>query len=334
MIPSPVRDLAPQLESFFSQRLARDLHASPHTVAAYRDTFRLLPCYVSGRVGRGPAAMSVADFDAEVIASFLEYLERARGNTIRTRNSRLAAIHSFFKYLALRGPQYCAVAQQILAIPPKRTDRPLIAYLLESEVQALLLAPDLATWTGRRDRALLFLAVESGMRVSELTSLRIEDLVLGRRSYARCRGKGRKERTTPLRRELTLVLRSWLRESERAATSPLFPNARGEPLSRDGVAYLLSRHVAKAALTCPQLRQKRVTPHVLRHTAAMTLLEHGIDRAVIALWLGHESVESTEAYLHADLSIKQRALDRTAPRRLKGVRYRPADRLLAYLEKL
>ena len=281
--PGHFPDLAIHLEGFFSERLIRERHASLHTVAAYRDTIRLLLSFVTRKTGRAPTAMSVADLEPDVLTSFLDHLERERGNAIRTRNSRLAAIHSFFKYLALREPKYGAIAQRVLAIPPKRSNRPLIDFLAEEEVLALLAAPNVATWTGRRDRALIFIAVECGLRVSELTGLRVGDLVLGRTSYVRCRGKGRKERVTPIRRELTLVLRSWLREREGTPSDPLFPSARGMSLSRDGVAYLLARHVATASINCPQLREKRVTPHVLRHTAAMTLLDHGIDRTVIAL---------------------------------------------------
>lgn len=327
-------DLAGHIEAFFTERLVRDRHASPHTVAAYRDAFKLLLRFVARELGRELARLGVADLDAPLIARFLEHLEGERRNSIRSRNARLAAIHSFFRFLALRDPRHGAIAQRVLAIPPKRTSRGLIDFLAESEVQALLASPDLSTWGGRRDRALLCLAIETGLRVSELTGLRVEDVVLGRPPSVRCRGKGRKERTTPLRRVAVRVLRDWLRERGGSSTDPLFPNARGDSLSRDGVAYVLMRHVSTASSACPSLRRKRISPHVLRHTTAMTLLDHGVDRSVIALWLGHESVESTEAYLHADLKLKQRALDRTVPRQLQGVRYRPPERLLAFLESL
>lgn len=334
MSPSNVQDLAVHLEAFFAERLVRDRHASPHTVAAYRDTFRLLLRFIEHRLGREPARLGVTDIDAPIIATFLEHLERERRNSVRSRNARLAAIHSFFRFVALRDPCHGGIAQRVLSVPIKRTGRRLIDFLSESEVLGLLAAPDISTWAGRRDRTLILVAVECGLRVSELTGLRVDDVALGRGPHVRCRGKGRKERATPLRREVVSVLRDWLRERGGSSADPLFPNARGGTLSRDGVAYLLARHVKKAVTKCPSLRRRRVTPHVLRHTTAMTLLEHGIDRSVIALWLGHESVESTEAYLHADLKMKQRALDRTVPRRMKGVRYKAPDRLLAFLESL
>jgi len=334
MNPCLAPDLAVHLEAFFAQRLISDLNASPHTIAAYRDTFRLLLGFVEGRLGREPAQLAVADIDSPLVVAFLEHLERERRNAILTRNTRLAAIHSFFRFLALRDPRYSGVVQRVLAIPPKRTGRRLIEFLTEREVLALLAVPDLNTWVGRRDRAMILLAVEGGFRVSELTGLRVEDVVLGKSPHIRCHGKGRKERATPLRRESLRVLRDWIRERGGTTSDPLFPSTRGGPLSRDGVAYFLDRYVAKAASECPTLLRKRITPHVLRHTTAMTLLERGIDRSVIALWLGHESVESTESYLHADLRLKQRALDQTKPRLLKGVRYRPPDRLLAFLESV
>lgn len=330
----PLPDLAGQLEAFFTEWLRRDRAVSPHTVAAYRDTFRLLLRFVARQIGREPAALAIVDLDPPRIVAFLDHLEYERHNTRRTRNARLAAIHSFFRFLALREPAYGGIAQRILALPPKRTSQRLVDFLSEEEVRALLAVPDLHTRGGRRDRALLLVATECGLRVSEIIGLRREDIVLGPSPHVRCQGKGRKERATPLRPETSRVLDTWLRERGGIPSDPAFPNARGGSLTRDGVAYLLTRHVAAAAKRCATLRRKRVTPHVLRHTTAMTLLQHGIDRSVIALWLGHESVESTEPYLHADLQLKQRALDRTAPRRLKGVRYRPPDRLLAFLERL
>lgn len=331
---TPIADLACHLEAFFVERLDRDRRASPHTIAAYRDAFRLLLTFAERRLRRAPSALAVSDLDASLVAAFLAHLEQERGNSVRTRNARLAAIHSFFRYVALREPRHVAVAQRVLAVPSKRADRALVAYLTEEEVAALLAAPDLRTWGGRRDRALLMVAVQAGLRVSELIGLHVADLILGPAAEVRCHGKGRKERSTPLRREARRVLRGWLYERGGIPVDPLFPNARGRPLTRDGVAYILARHVSTATRTQPSLQTKRVTPHVLRHTTAMTLLQHGVDRAVIALWLGHESMESTDMYLHADLRLKQQALDRTTPTRLKGARYRAPDSLLRFLDGL
>ncbi len=327
-------DLARHVEAFFAKHLMRDRNDSPHTVAAYRDAFRLLLAFAKRQTRREPASLAVADLDAPFVAAFLDYLEHERGNTVRTRNGRLSAIHSFFRYVALQEPRHGALAQRVLAVPSKKGDRRTIEYLTEAEAEAILAAPDLEKWAGRRDRALFLLAIQAGLRVSELTRLRLADVVLGPGAHVRCQGKGRKERRTPLRAGTTRVLRAWLRERGGSPDDPLFPSARGHHLSRDGVAYLLARHVSTAAASCPSLSRKRVTPHVLRHTTAMTLLQHGVDRSVIALWLGHESMQTTEIYLHADLKLKQRALDRTTSPRLKRVRYRPSDRLLAFLEAL
>ncbi len=327
-------DLAGHLEAFFLERLGRERGVSPHTVAAYRDAFRLLLAFAEQCLGRLPSALAIDDLDALFIKAFLDHLEAARGNSVRTRNARLAAMHSFFRYVALREPRHGAIAQRVLALPLKRTERPLVPHLTAPEVTALLAAPDLCTWGGRRDRALLLLAVQGGLRVSELTGLRVEDCVLGPGAHVRCRGKGRKERCTPLRREAARVLRAWLHERSGSPTDLLFPSARGRRLSRDGVAYILTHHIGNAALTQPSLRSKHITPHVLRHTTAMTLLQNGVDRTVIAPWLGHESVETTEVYVHADLQMKQRALDHATPTPLQGARYRPPDRLLKFLEGL
>ena len=334
MISHRDTDLAVHIEAFFTGRLYRERQASQHTVAAYRDTFRLLLSFAKDQLGREPAKLAATDIDSALVAAFLDHLEKKRDNTVRTRNARLAAIHSFFRYLALRQPDHSALAQRILSIPSKRTTRRLVEFLDESEVRALLNAPNLHTWSGRRDRALLLMAVQTGLRVSELTGLSMSDIVLEKGGHVRCQGKGRKERCTPIRRDAQGVLRQWLRERCGSPTDTVFPNARGERLTRDGVAYILAQHVETASVVCPSLSRKRVTPHTLRHTTAMTLLQHGVDRAVIALWLGHESVDSTDSYLHADLKLKQRALDRTSPRKLKGARYQPRDRLLAFLESL
>lgn len=322
------------LQAFFTDRLIRQLKASPHTILSYRDTFRLLLGFARKALRKAPSALTLEDLDAPFVGAFLDWLEKERGNSARTRNARLAAIRSFFRYAALQEPAGSAVADRVLAMPAKRFVRRPIEFLARSEVDALLAAPDPSEWSGRRDRALLLLAVQTGLRVSELIGLRCQDAVLGRGAHVRCRGKGRKERCTPLSREAASVLRAWLRERGGAGGEPLFPNARGSPLSRDGVEYLLAKHVRAAIAKCPSLGNKRVTPHSLRHTAAMDLLQHGVDRTVIALWLGHESAQTTEVYLHADLKLKQRALAKTASLEVKPHRYRPDDQLLAFLKSL
>jgi site-specific recombinase XerD len=322
------------LEAFFTDRLMRQRQASPHTIASYRDTFRLFLEFVSLRLKTAPSALSLDDLDAPLIGAFLDHLEQARGISARTRNVRLAAIHSFFKYAAFHQPAHSALIQRVLAMPSKRYHKSAIEFLSRSEIDALVAAADQRTWIGRRDRALLLLAVQSGLRVSELVGLRRQDVVLGTGAHVRCQGKGRKDRCTPLRKEVVAVLRAWLLEQNGPPANPLFPSIRGGPLSRDAVEDLLAKHVRTACLHCPSLKQKRVSPHVLRHSAAMDLLHNGVDRSVIALWLGHESVETTQAYLHANLQLKEAALARTAPFNVRAGRYRPGDRLLAFLTSL
>ena len=321
------------LEAFFTDRLMRQRQASPHTIASYRDTFRLLLDFVSLHLKKAPSALSLDDLDAPLIGAFLDHLEKTRGISARTRNVRLAAIRSFFKYVAFHEPAHSALIQRVLAMPSKRFVS-VIEFLSRSEIDALVAAADQQTWIGRRDRALLLLAAQSGLRVSELVGLRRQDVALGIGAHVRCQGKGRKERCTPLRKETVLVLRAWLREQNGPPDNPLFPNNRGGQLSRDAVEDLLAKHVRTASLLCPSLKHKRVSPHVLRHTSAMDLLQHGVDRSVIALWLGHESVETTQIYLHANLQLKQVALARTAPLNVRAGRYRPGDRLLAFLKSL
>lgn len=265
---------------------------------------------------------------------FLCWLETERGNSTRTRNARLAAIHSFFKYASLHDPTHSGLIQRILAIPGKRYDRTPVEYLTRSETEALLATPDQSTWGGRRDRTLLLLAVQTGLRVSELIGLDCQDILLGSGAHVRCKGKGRKERCTPLRKEAVKVLRLWIRENNSQPSKPLFPNARGHRLSRDGVEYLLRKHMANAVQKCPSLRKKRVSPHVLRHTAAMDLLQHGVDRSVIALWLGHETLETVDVYVHANLQMKEQALAKTTPLDVSPGRYVPDDELLAFLKNL
>ena len=326
--------LAPLLETFFIEYLQRQRRVSPHTIAAYRDAFRLLLGFAEKRLGKAPSHLLLTDVDAPFVSAFLDHLEKERGNCPRSRNARLAAIHSFFRFAAMREPAHGALIQRVLAIPQKRFDRDLVTFLNRAEIDALLAEPDQATTLGRRDYALLVLAVQTGLRVSELISLRVEDIVFGTGAHVRCHGKGRKERCTPLTRQTIAVIRAWLAENRATATDVVFPSSRGTPLSRDAVERLVSKYARSAARRCPSLARKRVTPHVLRHSTAVGLLEAGVDRAVIALWLGHESVETTQIYLDADLAMKERALARTVPLHVGPVRFRPRDSLLAFLEAL
>jgi integrase/recombinase XerD len=326
--------LAPTLQAFFTDRLTRQRHASPHTIAAYRDTMRLLLEFAAKRTGQRPSALQIDDLDAPLIGSFLDHLERKRANSIRTRNARLAAIRSLFRYAALRHPEHAATIERVLAIPPKRFERALVTFLTEPELDALLAAPDRTTWTGRRDHALMLLAAQTGLRASELTALTRADIHLGTGPHVTCLGKGRKQRITPLTAPTVAVLRTWLAERAGQPGDPLFPTGTGRPLSRDAIERRLTKHAAAAATACPSLAVKKVTAHVLRHTAAMRLLRAGVDTSVIALWLGHEQIDTTQIYLHADLALKERALARTTPLNGKPGRYRPPDALLAFLETL
>ena len=326
--------LAPVMEGFFTERLIGQRRASPHTVASYRDTFRLLLGFAQQRIHKVPSKLSLEDLDAVVIGAFLDHLETDRHNSVRTRNNRLAAIHSLFAYAALRHPEHAALIQRVLAIPAKRTDRALVSFLTDDEIDALISAPDRGTRLGRRDHALLLVAIQTGLRVAELTSLGCRDVELGKGAHLRCHGKGRKERITPLTTQVSAVLRVWLAERQGGPDDAVFPSRRGGPLSSDAVAVLVTRHTTTAARGAPSLLTKTVTPHVLRHTCAMRLLAVGVDITVIALWLGHESVETTQIYLHADLAIKERALARTAPAGTSPGRYRAPDTLLAFLESL
>ena len=298
------------LQSFFTDRLIQQWRASAHTVASYRDTFRLLLRFANEELGKEPSVLSLKDLTPDFLSSFLEYVEKGRNNCVRTRNVRLAAIHSFFRYVSFREPEYAELCYQILAIPSKRFERRPIEFLTREEIDALTNAPDQSTWIGRRDRVLLLTAVQTGLRVSELIGLRCQDVVLGAGAHVKCNGKGRKQRSTPLRREIADVAASWLCERDGQPKDPAFPSIRGGPLSRDAVERLVARHCKAAQSHCPSLSRKKVTPHVLRHTAAMELLHHGVDRSVIALWLGHESVETTQIYLHADMRLKRKALSR------------------------
>lgn len=327
-------DLAPVLQGFFTDRLARQKKASPNTVAAYRDTCRLLLAFAQAKTGKAPSQFSLADLDATLIGEFLHHLEEQRGNGSATRNARLAAIHSLFKYAAPKAPEHAAVISQVLAIPPRRRERAIVSYLTAEEIDALVAAPGRETWHGRRDRALLLLDVQTGLRVSELTGLKRQDIHLGTGPHVRCHGKGRKDRATPLTTQTVKVMRTWLAELRPDPAGPLFPTQPGGPLSRDAVERLVARHAATAVAACPSIKEKHVTPHTLRHSAAMTLLKNGVDTSVIALWLGHEGSETTQIYLHADMTIKEQALARVQQPGTTPGRYRPPDTLLAFLDSL
>lgn len=327
--------LAPLLESFFTDRLINQRSASPNTITGYRDTFRLLLDFTVERTGKKPSGLDIADLDAPLIAAFLDHLEHERGNQVRTRNNRLAAIHSLFSYAALRHPEHAATIQRVLAIPTKRCNHNLVTWLTETEVDALLAAPDRNTRTGRRDHAMLVLAAQTGLRISELTGLSIADVHLGAGAYVHCLGKGRKQRATPLTPHTVAVMRVWLRERGGAQTDPAFPTRTGSRLSRDAVEHRLARHVDTARTACPSLKTKHVGMHTLRHSAAMRLLEAGTHITIIALWLGHEQPSTTtKIYLHADMSQKQQAIARVTPPGTTPGRYQPPDPLLAFLESL
>ena len=326
--------LAPLLERFFTQRLMQQRQASPHTIISYRDTFRLLLKFAQQQLHTPPALLTFKAVDAPLIVAFLDHLEKHRGLSARSRNLRLTAIHSFFRYVAFEAPDHAAQIQRVLAIPSKRFTRTQVHFLTRPEVKALLAAPDQCTWFGRRDHAFLLTAAQTGLRLSEMTGLTREDVTLSTGAHVRVIGKGRKERCVPLAKPTAAVLKAWLREPPRGDGQVLFPNARGTRLTPDGVHYLLVRHVNTAAAACPSLKGKRVTVHVLRHTMALDLLQGGVDRSVIALWLGHESVETTQIYLEATLAMKEKALSKTKPMNGQFRRYRPGDQLLGFLNNL
>lgn len=326
--------LSAYLQRFFTERLGAQMKASPNTIASYRDTFRLLLRYAADQRKKEPTALQIADIDADLVAGFLTDLEKTRGNAARSRNTRLAAIRSFFKYVAVNEPQLLHHCQRVLAMPAKRHVKRAIDYLTREEIEAVIAAPDLSTWHGRRDRAILVLTLQTGLRVTELITLTCSDIGLGAGAHVRCMGKGRKERATPIRKDSIKLLRDWLAERKGKTDDPLFISNRGARLSRDAVEGIVRRHVETASKACRSLRSKRVTPHVLRHSAAMQLLHGGVDRTVIALWLGHESVETTQMYIHADMRMKEKAIAKTRPVETKHGRYRPSDKLLSFLEAL
>jgi site-specific recombinase XerD len=322
------------LQRFFTDRLTAQLQASPNTIAGYRDTFRLLLRYASERRNRPPTKLRIEDIDAALIGDFLTHVEKVRRNSARSRNTRLAAIRSFYRYVAMNEPAHALHCQRILAMPNKRYVRRTVDFIDRIEMEALLAAPDSATWIGRRDRAILLLALQTGLRVSELINIDCSDVVLGTGAHIRCEGKGRKQRSTPLRRDTIKTIEAWLRERAGDDDEPVFPTIRGDRLSRDAVEHIVRKYTLAASKACASLNRKRVSPHILRHSTAMDLLQNGVDRTVIALWLGHESVETTQIYMHADMRLKEKALARVASTTSRPGRYRPDDALLSFLESL
>jgi integrase/recombinase XerD len=326
--------LTTTLQSFFTDRLILQRQVSPNTLTAYRDTLRLLVVFASVERRKEPSKLEIDDIEAPLVGAFLDHLQCQRKNGVRTRNARLAAIRSLFRYAALRHPEYAAVIERVLAIPTKRFERRLVTFLTEPELDALLAAPTRSTWTGRRDYALLAIAAQTGLRASELIGLRCNDVHLGAGAHVSCLGKGRKQRITPLTSGTVALMRVWLAERGGQNADSVFATQTGKILSRDALEHRLSKYVEIARKICPSLDRKNITMHVLRHTAAMRLLRAGIDTSVIALWLGHEQIETTQIYLHADLELKERALARTTPVDSKPGRFRPSDKLLAFLDTL
>lgn len=322
------------LQRFFTERLCTQMEASAHTIAGYRDTFRLLLRFASEQRNKLPTKLGIEDLDVDLISDFLLHVEIARGNGARSRNTRLAAIRSFFRYVAMNEPGWLLHCQRILAMPGKRYIKQAVSFLDENEIAALLAAPNRSTWAGRRDHVLLLVALQTGLRASELIGLRCKDVVTGTGAHIRCIGKGRKERCTPLRRDTAKMIETWFKELRGDPDQPLFPSIRGDKMSRDALEHLVRKHSLAAARSCPSLASKRVSPHTLRHSTAMELLQHGVDQSVIALWLGHESIETTQIYLHADMRLKEKALSCVAAPATSPGRYRPDDQLLAFLESL
>jgi integrase/recombinase XerD len=322
------------LQRFFTDRLTAQLQASPNTIAGYRDTFRLLLRFASQQRNRPPTKLRIDDLDSALIGDFLAHVEKVRRNSARSRNTRLSAIRSFYRYVAMNEPEHALHCQRILAMPSKRYVRRTVDFINRTEMEALLSAPDQSTWIGRRDRTILLLALQTGLRVSELINLRCRDIELGTGAHISCEGKGRKQRCTPLRRDTVKTIEAWLKERAGSDDDPVFPTIRGDRLSRDAVEHIVRKYTSAASNACASLIGKRVSPHVLRHSTAMELLQNGVDRTVIALWLGHESVETTQVYMHADMRLKEKALARVASTNSRPGRYRPDDALLSFLESL
>ena len=329
-----VSTLPTLLQRFFTDRLTAQLQASPNTIAGYRDTFRLLLRFASQRRNRPPTKLRIEDLDSALVGDFLTHVEKVRHNSARSRNTRLAAIRSFYRYVAMNEPEHALHCQRILAMPSKRYVRRTVDFINRTEMEALLSAPDQSTWIGRRDRTILLLALQTGLRVSEMINLRCRDIELETGAHISCEGKGRKQRCTPLRRDTVKTIAAWLKERAGSDDDPVFPTIRGDKLSRDAVEHMVRKYTSAASNACASLIGKRVSPHVLRHSTAMELLQNGVDRTVIALWLGHESVETTQVYMHADMRLKEKALARVASTTSRPGRYKPDDALLAFLESL
>jgi integrase/recombinase XerD len=326
-------DLPHLLQAFFTKRLIAQRNVSRNTVASYRDTFRLLLQFAEKRLGRSPSKLKVEDLDASFVGAFLDDAERKRANSARTRNLRLTAIRSFFRFASLELPEHSGLIQQVLSIPPKRHCRKVVGFLTRCEIQAILAVVDRSTWIGQRDYALLLMMMQTGLRLAEITGLCDQDITLGVGAHVRCEGKGRKERCTPLTRSTAAVIRSWIARRG-AKTRQLFPNLRGGRLSHDAVQDIVAKYTAAAQKACPSLINRRITPHMLRHTAAMEFLQAGVDRSLIAIWLGHESVDTTQIYLDAHLALKEQILQRTQPINGLPGRFRLGDRLLDFLRAL
>lgn len=327
-------NFAALLERFFTERLMTQRQVSSHTIASYRDTFRLLLQFAKRRLRKSPSRLSFKEIDAPLITAFLADLEATRHVSARSRNHRLTAIRSFFRYASYEEPASSLQIQRVLAIPCRRYSKTLVQFLERQEIDALLAAPNRENWHGRRDYTLILLAVQTGLRVSELTGLQHSDVQLGTGAHVHCIGKGRKERCTPLTKKAVTVLKTWIRESRKGSEEWLFPTAQGGRLSSDAVQDLLAKYRRSAAQVCPSLRKKRVTPHVLRHSLAMGLLQAGVDRSVIALWLGHESIETTQIYFDANLALKEKILAKVGTDKSVYCRFKAEDSLLAFLKNL
>lgn len=325
---------APILEKFFTQRLMLQRNVSGHTISSYRDSFKQLLVYANQQLNVSPSALNIEHIDAPLVVAFLDHLEYQKGVSIRSRNLRLTAIRSFFQYAAYELPTHAEHIMRVLAIPNKRFTRKLIGFLNRSEVDALLAAPNRSIWSGRRDHAFILTAVQTGLRVSEITALRSADVVINSGAHVRVIGKGRKERCIPLAKPTVKIVKNWMNESVRGSDQIVFPNANGKQLTVHGVQYLLNKHKKVAIKRCPSLESQHVTVHRLRHTMAMDLLQSGVDRAVIALWLGHESSETTQVYLDATLELKEKALSKLSPIQSPAKRFHPSDELLDFLNNL
>ena len=319
------------LETFFVDRLMNEMKASHHTIGSYRDTFKMLLEFSKEKLKKQPSELELTDLDAIFISDFLNHLEEKRGIATRSRNQRLAAIRSFYKHIAFKVPEHSLLIKRVLSIPDKKHTKTLVTYLNKTEIDALLKAPNINSWIGRRDHTLLATTIQTGLRVSELTGLTIDDLQLGTGAHVKCNGKGRKERCTPLSKQTVKLLKSWIKENN---SNILFPNIHGKRLSSDSVQYLISKYVRIAEKKCPSLKKKNISPHVLRHSTAMQLLQAGVDRSVIALWLGHEQVETTQIYLEADLEMKEKILKRVDPAKVQTGRFQAEDKLLSFLKGL